>query len=548
MLSGQVATTSAALLNTAMGKKEAGEVSLLDVLSAAFDPRGAGLEFGTQLTQLLHGDPANTGALPRPSGAVKGSDAIVNVAHEAPGPAPKLSAPASSSSTADRSSVPADTSKSAAEARNQKGDGASQSTLPVQHLDKATQKLKEAAKALDEGLRDPAAPGEGLAALVANFAVALQQVQTALEPFKAMGIPAGRAQQVTDLLASAGDVLSQLQQFLQPPEGQEQNTKQQLQSFGETLKALLGNQNTAEDALQIVQQLTSQWSAIKNTLASAQVARVASHTDAVEAVSIAPQPIQAPSATLQAGASAASASEGQTASSAGNGVDAGDASSPAPAAAAATQAQPVATKADAAGQSVPVIASVVPTDGRTGQQTFNGGQQSTQQGAVENLQGVGAASTASRAQSLSFEQHLGGAGGAKVIEQIQLQMKTAVKDGVTRIVMKLEPAELGEVEIKMEIGASGKTGVVISVDRPQTLALLQQDAKQLQQMLTDLGLKTDPNSLSFNLRGGDQQQANSQHYKPGKYPGLSDEFEEEVAAIVPVKTTLALRAGVNIKV
>lgn len=90
-------------------------------------------------------------------------------------------------------------------------------------------------------------------------------------------------------------------------------------------------------------------------------------------------------------------------------------------------------------------------------------------------------------------------------EQVGVQIRKGVADGLDKISIKLDPGNLGKVEIKLEIGHDGRLQAVIAADKPETLQLLQQDVKNLEQSLRDSGLKTDQQSLSFTLR--DQNQA-----------------------------------------
>ena len=74
-------------------------------------------------------------------------------------------------------------------------------------------------------------------------------------------------------------------------------------------------------------------------------------------------------------------------------------------------------------------------------------------------------------------------------------------DAIDRIKIELHPAELGRVDVRMEIGPSGHVQAVFAADRPQTMELLQRDARQLERALQDAGLNVGSGSLSFDLRG-----------------------------------------------
>jgi flagellar hook-length control protein FliK len=89
--------------------------------------------------------------------------------------------------------------------------------------------------------------------------------------------------------------------------------------------------------------------------------------------------------------------------------------------------------------------------------------------------------------------------------QIAHRVEKAIESGEERIRIELRPASLGHVEVQLQIADDGRVAAVVSADRPDTLALLQNDARGLEQALKDAGLRTDSGSLSFNLRQGEGQ-------------------------------------------
>ncbi|MBV1889252.1 MAG: flagellar hook-length control protein FliK, partial [Proteobacteria bacterium] len=90
-------------------------------------------------------------------------------------------------------------------------------------------------------------------------------------------------------------------------------------------------------------------------------------------------------------------------------------------------------------------------------------------------------------------------------EQIATQITTAAKDGANQIKVQLHPADLGRVDIKLEMGHDGRIMAVITADNADSLDLLQQDSKQLEKALQDAGFDTGSDSLSFSLNQGDEQ-------------------------------------------
>lgn len=86
-------------------------------------------------------------------------------------------------------------------------------------------------------------------------------------------------------------------------------------------------------------------------------------------------------------------------------------------------------------------------------------------------------------------------------EQVAVRISRAVASGLDRIVIRLHPADLGRVEVKLEVARDGRAMVTVWADKPETLELLQRDARSLERALEQAGLRTDSESLSFNLRG-----------------------------------------------
>lgn len=133
------------------------------------------------------------------------------------------------------------------------------------------------------------------------------------------------------------------------------------------------------------------------------------------------------------------------------------------------------------------------------------------------------------------------------IRDIAIHISQHADTGANRFQLRLDPPELGRVDVRMEVSAEGKLSAVIAVERPETLDLLQRDSRALERSLMEAGLKTDSNSLSFSLKGGrqDQQHADLANNRSdrGSNP-LSDDWDDTVA---PIAARFANRA-VNIHI
>jgi len=90
-----------------------------------------------------------------------------------------------------------------------------------------------------------------------------------------------------------------------------------------------------------------------------------------------------------------------------------------------------------------------------------------------------------------------------VAGQVAVQISRQAKEGNQEFTIRLDPPELGRINVKLDIAHDGKVNAVISVDNEKTLHLLQRDQSQLERALADAGLQTDSGSLNFSMSGND---------------------------------------------
>jgi flagellar hook-length control protein FliK len=89
--------------------------------------------------------------------------------------------------------------------------------------------------------------------------------------------------------------------------------------------------------------------------------------------------------------------------------------------------------------------------------------------------------------------------------------------GTNRFDIRLDPPELGRIDVRLAVDSSGQVTSHVTVDRADTLQLLQSQQPQLEHALEQAGLRTADNGLQFTLRdqsfagqngnGGGQQNA-----------------------------------------
>ncbi len=93
-----------------------------------------------------------------------------------------------------------------------------------------------------------------------------------------------------------------------------------------------------------------------------------------------------------------------------------------------------------------------------------------------------------------------------VVDQVQVQISKAVKLGADKINIKLNPAELGRVEIKLQTVDGGRTVATVTAERQETLDILRRDSAELQRALSDAGLDLARDGLNYNLKGENNNQ------------------------------------------
>lgn len=117
------------------------------------------------------------------------------------------------------------------------------------------------------------------------------------------------------------------------------------------------------------------------------------------------------------------------------------------------------------------------------------------------------------------------------IGQVPMTIGLRSLNGSNAFQIRLDPIELGRIDVKLEIDkARGAVTTHLVVDRPETLAMLQRDAGQLQQALTQAGLDPSAGSLNLSLRGdGGAQGGGGSGQQGGSFQGGSASWTRDQA-------------------
>lgn len=119
--------------------------------------------------------------------------------------------------------------------------------------------------------------------------------------------------------------------------------------------------------------------------------------------------------------------------------------------------------------------------------------------------------------------------GARHIAQTVIPtLVSQAQRGNQRFEIRMDPPELGKVDVSLEFSKDGKVRAHLTVDRPETLDLFMRDQRALVKALGDAGLQaSDDGSLQFSLRGeqgGGQSHGESagEHANGGSRGGSSN--------------------------
>ena len=135
----------------------------------------------------------------------------------------------------------------------------------------------------------------------------------------------------------------------------------------------------------------------------------------------------------------------------------------------------------------------------------------------------------------------------ELVDQIKVNIRKALKEGLDKIDIVLKPKELGTIKIHLEIGKDGTMKAVLNTARAETLDLLQSDLTVLKQALADSGFDLNDQAFSFNYRG---ERYNDEQKQPqnGKHGFSAERTEDEDAEESAGNLSISGRYALNIRV
>ena len=114
------------------------------------------------------------------------------------------------------------------------------------------------------------------------------------------------------------------------------------------------------------------------------------------------------------------------------------------------------------------------------------------------------------------------------LPQLTFEIVRQVNDGNTRFQIRLDPPELGRIDVKLDIDKSGQVHARLTVEKAETLDLMQRDQRGLERALQQAGLDGAKTNLEFSLKQNPFS-SGGQHGQDGG-SGNNPVFGDEVTA------------------
>ena len=135
------------------------------------------------------------------------------------------------------------------------------------------------------------------------------------------------------------------------------------------------------------------------------------------------------------------------------------------------------------------------------------------------------------------------------VNNIAVHIASQASAGNQRFNIRLDPPELGRIDIRLEIGRDGQTLTHLAVEKPETLDLLRQDQRQLERALTNAGLDSRNGSLSFSLKEENQNRQQAGTSERDGAPGSVENADEpDDQDDTTISRTVNMSSGLDISI
>jgi flagellar hook-length control protein FliK len=137
------------------------------------------------------------------------------------------------------------------------------------------------------------------------------------------------------------------------------------------------------------------------------------------------------------------------------------------------------------------------------------------------------------------------------IAGLAVAIASRAQAGSSQFDIRLDPPELGRIDVRLGVDRDGQVTSHVTVDRADTLQLLQNQQPQLERALEQAGLKTADNGLQFTLRDqsfAGQNGGNGAGAQPSPAQLVIPDADQPVIQATQIYSRAGLGSGVDIRV
>jgi len=118
------------------------------------------------------------------------------------------------------------------------------------------------------------------------------------------------------------------------------------------------------------------------------------------------------------------------------------------------------------------------------------------------------------------------------VPMLAAAMMRRISNGLKEFTLRLDPPELGRVDVRLTVGTDKKVRAVVSTDRPEALKDLALSARDLTRALQEAGLELEENGLSFSMndQGSSQQNRDANQQQSTRLKNSLEGYETSEAA------------------
>jgi flagellar hook-length control protein FliK len=137
------------------------------------------------------------------------------------------------------------------------------------------------------------------------------------------------------------------------------------------------------------------------------------------------------------------------------------------------------------------------------------------------------------------------------IAGLAVAIASRAQAGSSQFDIRLDPPELGRIDVRLDVDRDGQVRSHVTVDRADTLQLLQSQQPQLERALEQAGLKTADNGLQFTLRDqsfAGQNGGSGSGAQPSAAQLVIPDADQPVIQATQIYSRAGLGSGVDIRV